>query len=96
MDNKQQDELGQMIGKVLSHTGVQIKYPFEASLLETIAEICAYIDANFISKYALISMTKDCEHDSSSHCLEMDCYVHEKGGYNEAIRDVVSLINKQS
>lgn len=53
-----------------------------------------WIDANFISKSELTSMTKDCGHDSRSHCLEMECYVHEKGGYNEALRDAILLINK--
>jgi len=34
----------------------------------------------------------ECPHDSRSHCLEELCYIHESGGYNEAVKDIINLI----
>ncbi len=37
-------------------------------------------------------MKKDCPHDSHSHCMEEMCWIHEDGGYNQAIQDISSLL----
>lgn len=39
---------------------------------------------------------KDCPHDSSAHCWEEDCRIHDVGGYNEAVNDILNLINPPS
>lgn len=38
---------------------------------------------------------RDCPHDSHSHCMEEQCWVHEEGGYNQALSDITSLIDAE-
>src|SRR3990167_4810747 len=37
---------------------------------------------------------KECSHDSNSHCLEENCYIHQENGYNKAINDTIQLLNE--
>lgn len=35
-----------------------------------------------------------CPHDSRSECLENDCFIHERGGYNTSVRDQISYLTE--
>ena len=37
----------------------------------------------------------ECSHDSNSHCMEEMCWIHQEGGYNEAVRDIINLIRNK-
>ena len=58
---------------------------FDASELQFVH---AFIEENFIPKSRI--ERKTCEHDSHSHCMEERCYIHEEGGYNQCIDDLLN------
>ena len=68
------------------------------SLVETDPqEIRAFIHSEnqrLLEKLEQEITTNDCLHDSRSHCLENECYVHEKGGHNEGIKTALDIIRK--
>ena len=42
---------------------------------------------------AIEGKRKDCPHDSHSHCMEEDCYIYEDTGYNQAVLDIITLLD---
>lgn len=88
MTKELEQAAGEALGRILTNAGVKLVYPFDATLLKSVQELCKYMDKNFISRQELVELADKAkvEAGKSEHPIRAI-------SFNAGIEAVISFIN---